>query len=327
MLPKQLRFLLPLLSLIGAEQVVAANVSPSMLNIERFSAERGDAQSQYFLGEHYELGDSGVERDLATALLWYRKAADQGHAAAQYKLGVFHDKAYAGLSGGTDAAMGWYEKAAANGSDAAKGKLADIRKAEEEAESAVLRQKEQAAAAAKEKQRRLERKREQERVKMLRANKPVMAALPLKPTKKKRKPVDYPPEQTIERLLSTKWSYSGKPAEYLPAEDTSCLKTGEQEVTCFSRGRERTVKNSHLSFSVKAVLNQFQRNGGFTVRYFYNVTDIDKAKGNGPAVDPYGLKVSDGWQEPGLTVSCLMKGWESVHCAGNSGSAVKFILQ
>lgn len=322
MLSKLVRSLIPLLFLLHASSALSASVTPSMLSIERFSAERGDAESQYFLGEHYELGDSGVKRDLKQALKLYSKAADQGNAAAQYKIGLFHEMGYAGLQGGSGAAMEWYVRAAKNGSDAAKRKLESFQKAKDELEAKQLRKQK---AEAIEKQRKLARKKEQERLKMLRANKPVMAALPVTKPKKKEKKPDFHPEQIIEKLLSKKWMSYGKPAEYLPANDMSCLKTGDLEVTCFSNKRERVIINSSVSFSVKSVLSQFKRDGSFTVSYFYNVTDIDDARRKGPAVDPFGLRLKEGWQKPGQEVSCLFMGQDSVQCTGNSKASVKFV--
>ena len=54
----------------------------------RQAAEQGDRNSQFSLGQRYEAGKGGVERDLEKALLWYRKASGQGHAKAQFELGI-----------------------------------------------------------------------------------------------------------------------------------------------------------------------------------------------------------------------------------------------
>ena len=57
---------------------------------------------------------TGVAKDKAEAVSWYRKAADQGHAVAQFNLGVCYAK-------GTDIAkdkaeaVSWYRKAADQG--------------------------------------------------------------------------------------------------------------------------------------------------------------------------------------------------------------------
>lgn len=50
------------------------------------TAEQGCADAQFTLGIMYEFGDDGVEKDVAKAISWYRKAADQGHEQAQCAL-------------------------------------------------------------------------------------------------------------------------------------------------------------------------------------------------------------------------------------------------
>ena len=55
----------------------------------RVSAEEGGAAAQFRLGVHYATG-RGVDRDVAEAVRWYRRAADQGCAKAQYTLGVMY---------------------------------------------------------------------------------------------------------------------------------------------------------------------------------------------------------------------------------------------
>jgi len=58
-----------------------------MENLELLSeqANNGDAMSQYKLGRAYESGD-GVEKNLATARMWYQKSADNGYKNAEVKL-------------------------------------------------------------------------------------------------------------------------------------------------------------------------------------------------------------------------------------------------
>lgn len=48
-------------------------------------ANNGDAMSQYKLGRAYESGD-GVEKNLATARMWYQKSANNGYKNAEVKL-------------------------------------------------------------------------------------------------------------------------------------------------------------------------------------------------------------------------------------------------
>lgn len=55
------------------------------------TAESGDAQAQYELGEFYYSGNQGP-KDLKKAVNWFEKASLQGQAQAQYRLGsmFFH---------------------------------------------------------------------------------------------------------------------------------------------------------------------------------------------------------------------------------------------
>jgi hypothetical protein len=288
-------------------------VSSSMLKIERFSAERGDVQSQYFMGEHYELGDSGLPRDLNAALKWYYKAADKGHATAQYKIGLFHEKGYAGLGGGMAAAKPWYEKAAAAGNAAAKSKLSDSNEAGRK--SAPKRQKSDKVNRQK-----------KERSRMLRADKPAMAGLPVKVAQKQLKKARQPTE-IINTLMTSKWFHEGRPAEYLPTDDMNCLRTSDSEVTCFSGMRERIVGENRMEFTVKSVIGGFDGDGDFKTRYFYNVEEIGDAPTPGPDTDRYGLRSEKGWQQSGYEVVCHVKGTNSVVCRGKGRDIVRFDSQ
>ena len=48
-------------------------------------AKKGKVKAQYIIGEMYELG-RGTEKDLDSALLWYKKADDNGHHKAAYRI-------------------------------------------------------------------------------------------------------------------------------------------------------------------------------------------------------------------------------------------------
>ena len=42
-------------------------------------AEAGDAKEMYFLGQSYEYGHNGLEKDEATAVSWFKKSAESGY--------------------------------------------------------------------------------------------------------------------------------------------------------------------------------------------------------------------------------------------------------
>jgi TPR repeat protein len=74
---------------------------------------RGSAGAE----EHFQKGDrhyygQGVQKNLALALRWYRKAADLGHAAAQNRLGWMYEKGE-GVEMDYSEALKWYRRALA----------------------------------------------------------------------------------------------------------------------------------------------------------------------------------------------------------------------
>lgn len=58
---------------------------PTEIRLLRPLADKGMAVAQYNLATMYANG-LGVSKDLATAMMWYRRAADQGNADAQGRL-------------------------------------------------------------------------------------------------------------------------------------------------------------------------------------------------------------------------------------------------
>ena len=72
-----------------------------------------NAQTQFERGKRYEKGD-GVPKDIAQAVIWYRKAAEQGHAKAQFALGLSYDNGE-GVPQDYQQAYAWFSVSAANG--------------------------------------------------------------------------------------------------------------------------------------------------------------------------------------------------------------------
>ena len=70
----------------GVEPAEAAPITADELAALTQTAEQGNADAQYRLGERYDNG-SGVGQDDVAAVKWYRLAADQGHPRAQSNLG------------------------------------------------------------------------------------------------------------------------------------------------------------------------------------------------------------------------------------------------
>ena len=108
------QFLSIMIFAFGLCSPVFADSAPNPdLDALRAKAEQGDVAAQNQLGAIYSDG-TGVPRDDAEALKWYRKAAEQGDAAAQSSLGFIYEN---GLGTPRDDAelVKWYRKAAEQG--------------------------------------------------------------------------------------------------------------------------------------------------------------------------------------------------------------------
>jgi TPR repeat protein len=111
---------------LSAEKVFAAKPTPTphpaimpavkeknLLADLRESAQQGDANAQFTLGECYKYGE-GVAKDAVEAVKWFRKAAEQGDAKAEFNLGLCY---YTGKGVAKDAVEGvkWFRRAAEQG--------------------------------------------------------------------------------------------------------------------------------------------------------------------------------------------------------------------
>lgn len=102
------------------------------LEINRYmtSAEEGDADDQYRIGDLYRFGRGGAPHDLKEAVKWYTFAAEQGNSDAQYDLGEIYRKEYNHL--GIEAneaekkAFAYYKQASEHGNKYAMTSLAKM---------------------------------------------------------------------------------------------------------------------------------------------------------------------------------------------------------
>ena len=92
----------------SAEMAVADGLQDALT-----AAQAGDAGAQYILGVMYANG-TGVIKDAAEAVRWFRLAADQGLAAAQFSLGLMYANG-SGVPRDIGTAHMWLNIASANG--------------------------------------------------------------------------------------------------------------------------------------------------------------------------------------------------------------------
>lgn len=85
-------------------------------------AEKDDADAQYNLGILYMKG-LGVEKNLKTAFIWYKRASSNGHTDAMFNLGTMYNKGKVIHRSPKDANK-WWLKAAELGNAAAQFNIA-----------------------------------------------------------------------------------------------------------------------------------------------------------------------------------------------------------
>lgn len=86
-------------------------------------ANKGDAQSQFFLGVLYDQGSDTVAKDDKAASRWFDAAARQGHVNAQFNLGNAYKRGR-GVPQSEEQAVVWWQQAADLGSPNAQFNLA-----------------------------------------------------------------------------------------------------------------------------------------------------------------------------------------------------------
>ena len=320
------RIALLLLSVLAFTPVLAANDTGDVQN-RIFSyflnrANEGDMSSQFIIGSRYENG-TGVERNLEKAYQWYAKAAAQGHPLAQQKM---EDRTTSDT------------KVEKTKDEDAQQQVKETRVKEQTAQAAKAREqalREQAAKTARElvlREHAAKAVREQAVAKeqAAKAAQPVVKANPEPVATVKAAPHESPDIviNAMDIVLKGSWKRNQTPAEYLPSTKTSCLQAGDGEVVCFSQELQRTVGNSSLMYTAKAILSNFAKNGEFTINYVYNVVDIDTAKNPAPSQDRDGIAdiaVKLGWQEPGRNLDCKAINDKAITCVKDKKYTLQFV--
>lgn len=283
----------------------------SQLKLDLMLAKRGDVSAQYSVATAYEFG-TDIKKDLKQSYEWYMKAANQSHAPSQYKVGYFYENGM-GVAKNVNSAMSWYKKAKANGSNQASKRLNktafEKNEKAKKARRAALQEKldqEEKARIAKEKKLAKKRAADKKQVrkeakKVVKKNKGKVVATAT---------VKIP--DIMKVVLNSKWKNNHGSADYLPSASTTCLESGDNELTCFSSEKSRKVRNSNVTYTAKSTIAGFKPNGSFKVFYNYNGISVDGSKTN--ASDIYGLSMNEGWQEPAIAVKCQASNRKNITC-------------
>lgn len=93
-----------------------AQTQTGIFNIDdiRVSAERGDAEAQFKLGQHYCSSTSGSDKNYVTAMKWMVKASNQGNLGATRMIGDFYELGW-GVKKDMGTAIKYWRQAADKG--------------------------------------------------------------------------------------------------------------------------------------------------------------------------------------------------------------------
>ena len=91
--------------------LVRASDTNAEFTLLQAKAEKGDAQSQFELGQVFYSGKFGEATNYLEAVKWFHKAAEQNHATSQNNLGACYANGQ-GVAKDEEEAVKWYRKAA-----------------------------------------------------------------------------------------------------------------------------------------------------------------------------------------------------------------------
>ena len=321
-----LRIALLLLVFMAVAPVHAAeteDVQTRIFNYFLKRANEGDMNSQFVIGSRYETG-IGVQQDKVKAYEWFAKSAAQGHPLAMQKM---EDQLHPpGTTVNTTADKTTDKK------DSAPPKAPETRTpTHTPAKPASITHTSAAVAVV------ASRPSTPPPV----ATRPPAANVAI-PATKAPEPIapavsvaKAPPEpvvnatlvNTLDVIMKGAWKRGQSPAEYLPSAKTSCLQSGADEVVCFSQELQRAIGNSLLTYTVKATLTNFAKDGSFDINYLYNVTDIGKADKPEPNQDKDGasdIAAKLGWQEPVRHLDCKASSDKALTCIKDKRYSLHF---
>jgi TPR repeat protein len=257
------------------------------------SASQGYAKAEYKLGLIYYEG-TGVKASRKTAFKWFKQAADKGYAAAQYYLGKMYASGN-GVKRDYATSLEWYTKAVDGGFNQARSEMIDV--------SEKMKAPKITVAA------------------------PARKSEPRKTANITRTSKSPAANKTfgIEDLMVAAWSRDGEPVAYLPSAINNC-RTENDKIACYSDDQTRETADSLIRFKTKSIMRNFSGDGSFDVTYrnlVINTTQVTAADSTEVAheigsevtdTDAYTIKT--GWGKE-HTLECRMIEESKVSCLKN----------
>lgn len=230
-------------------------------------AQSGNATAMYEVGRMYQRG-RGVDVDINSAIIWYKKAAENKQINAMAQLGILY---YEGKDVKRDRKRAFkYFIEAAKGDEPSACYYLGIAYEKGHGVSRNV----QLAIRWYKKAKSVGHYQADNRLKALQAqnNTPSTASTPPN-TKKDTRPAK---KDVPEILLSSNWLVNGKPAAYLRSDITQCKQNSKGNILCKSSQQTRRTRFEEISYVTITTIDNFKAGNKFTIHYHHKVISTEK---------------------------------------------------
>jgi len=324
---KYIIIFIPLLLIVNTFIQASDTLYDSRFKSWQEKANKGNAFSQYSLGNAYLRGNE-VNIDIKKALHWFNQAAKSGHAKSEYKLGYMYYTGK-GIKRNNATAIKWFTKAAKHDYSPAQfylGKMYATGQGTSKNSTKALKWLNMAL-----KNDYSPAKREIARIqKNLDDEPPVKATIVAKKPKtikrksSKRKSAKKSGKKSFDvaALLSTgKWMLGDKPAEILPSALSQCS-SNNKGFSCKTGELNKTTLYAEIRYQRESLLTKLTSNGTFLIKAREHTIFVLPADADDPDFDPETIPTT-GWAMPQMLI-CRFKANDKIDCSTDDYQKISF---
>lgn len=283
-------------------------------------AESGNVKAMYEVGRLYERG-RGTDKNLATAVSWYKKASDAGHDSAKARLGKMYLEGR-GVKKDTVRASKLISTAAQNNVPGAQYQLGVMYEIgighDHDPEKALYWYKKAAALGHYQAER---------KAKQLKSI-PHSTAAVKKPKTVKAKA---DPGDTLFTISKGSWQRRKKPSGYLPSSINNCNVVDDATLKCISNEQERNTGSEVITYSTESSIKVSGKNK-FVIEYTNNVLEVEVVKNEyisgvedeETSTSTVKTTISTGKQDTVHKLICTLKSKKSISCLKDGLRTLKF---
>ena len=275
-------------------------------------ANNGKIQSMYDVGNLYMRG-RGVNRNMAKAADWFKKAASTGHAAAQAKLGILYFEGR-GVKQNYQKSIKLLNAAAKQNVPSAYYQLANMFElgtgVPQDLHQSIYWYKKADKSGyylAKAKIERLSKRLENGTVSSSSRNS-VSTRATVSPI--------------MKTILRGRWIKRKSAVGYLPSNIANCAKDSANTLRCISTSQERSTGSEIITYNTESLIT-IKNNKTFNITYSNNVLDVTVQAvedGNGQLVKPTTSRIKKGKQGKQRRLNCTLKNNKTISCSKGASS-------